>query len=127
MLGSGKLYWCFYDVLFVWMVYFQITPQPVFRIEVFFGNKNVKFQINSSEFFFLLRVCDVSCFGKYMYLLLQYLNYIVQVKCFTFAIGVLLVPKLFCALIWQGSTNLESIQIIKKPGGSLKDSFLDEG
>eukprot|EP00257_Ricinus_communis_P026020 XP_025013434.1 T-complex protein 1 subunit beta [Ricinus communis] len=28
---------------------------------------------------------------------------------------------------WQGSTNLESIQIIKKPGGSLKDSFLDEG
>ncbi|KAK6131362.1 hypothetical protein DH2020_034903 [Rehmannia glutinosa] len=26
-----------------------------------------------------------------------------------------------------GSTNLESIQIIKKPGGSLKDSFLDEG
>lgn len=27
----------------------------------------------------------------------------------------------------QGSTNLESIQIIKKPGGSLKDSFLDEG
>jgi len=28
---------------------------------------------------------------------------------------------------WQGSTNLESIQILKKPGGSLKDSFLDEG
>lgn len=28
---------------------------------------------------------------------------------------------------WQGSTNLEAIQIIKKPGGSLKDSFLDEG
>ncbi|KAJ6993395.1 T-complex protein 1 subunit beta-like [Populus alba x Populus x berolinensis] len=27
----------------------------------------------------------------------------------------------------QGSTNLEAIQIIKKPGGSLKDSFLDEG
>ncbi|RWW26858.1 hypothetical protein BHE74_00022004 [Ensete ventricosum] len=27
----------------------------------------------------------------------------------------------------QGSTNLESIQIIKKAGGSLKDSFLDEG
>ncbi|CAI0435003.1 unnamed protein product, partial [Linum tenue] len=27
----------------------------------------------------------------------------------------------------KGSTNLESIQIIKKPGGSLKDSFLDEG
>ncbi|CAN1297125.1 T-complex protein 1 subunit beta [Linum perenne] len=27
----------------------------------------------------------------------------------------------------QGSTNLESIQIIKKPGGSLMDSFLDEG
>ncbi|KAK1261565.1 T-complex protein 1 subunit alpha [Acorus gramineus] len=26
-----------------------------------------------------------------------------------------------------GSTNLESIQIIKKAGGSLKDSFLDEG
>jgi hypothetical protein len=28
---------------------------------------------------------------------------------------------------WQGSTNLESIQILKKPGGSLKDSFLGEG
>ena len=27
----------------------------------------------------------------------------------------------------QGSTNLEAIQIIKKAGGSLKDSFLDEG
>ncbi|KAI8013308.1 T-complex protein 1 subunit beta [Camellia lanceoleosa] len=27
----------------------------------------------------------------------------------------------------QGSTNLEAIKIIKKPGGSLKDSFLDEG
>ncbi|XP_078443964.1 TCP-1/cpn60 chaperonin family protein [Wolffia australiana] len=27
----------------------------------------------------------------------------------------------------KGSTNLESIQIIKKPGGSLSDSFLDEG
>ncbi|PIA50270.1 hypothetical protein AQUCO_01300780v1 [Aquilegia coerulea] len=27
----------------------------------------------------------------------------------------------------KGSTNLESIQIIKKPGGSLRDSFLDEG
>ena len=26
----------------------------------------------------------------------------------------------------KGSTNLESIQIIKKAGGSLKDSFLDE-
>ncbi|EXB88232.1 T-complex protein 1 subunit beta [Morus notabilis] len=27
----------------------------------------------------------------------------------------------------KGSTNLEAIQIIKKPGGSLKDSFLDDG
>eukprot|EP00245_Coleochaete_scutata_P007577 TRINITY_DN23037_c0_g1_i1.p1 TRINITY_DN23037_c0_g1~~TRINITY_DN23037_c0_g1_i1.p1 ORF type:complete len:572 (-),score=128.89 TRINITY_DN23037_c0_g1_i1:628-2217(-) len=27
----------------------------------------------------------------------------------------------------KGSTNLESIQIIKKAGGSLEDSFLDEG
>ncbi|XP_010266097.1 PREDICTED: T-complex protein 1 subunit beta-like isoform X3 [Nelumbo nucifera] len=27
----------------------------------------------------------------------------------------------------KGSTNLEAIQIIKKPGGSLKDSFIDEG
>ena len=27
----------------------------------------------------------------------------------------------------KGSTNLESIQIIKKARGSLKDSFLDEG
>ncbi|KAF8377747.1 hypothetical protein HHK36_031132 [Tetracentron sinense] len=27
----------------------------------------------------------------------------------------------------KGSTNLESIQIIKKPRGSLRDSFLDEG
>jgi T-complex protein 1 subunit beta len=27
----------------------------------------------------------------------------------------------------QGSTNLDSIQIIKKVGGSLKDSYLDEG
>ncbi|EAY91026.1 hypothetical protein OsI_12631 [Oryza sativa Indica Group] len=27
----------------------------------------------------------------------------------------------------KGSTNLEAIQILKKPGGSLKDSFLDEG
>ncbi|KAL8126389.1 T-complex protein 1 subunit beta [Apium graveolens] len=27
----------------------------------------------------------------------------------------------------KGSTNLESIHIIKKPGGSLKDSYLDEG
>lgn len=33
----------------------------------------------------------------------------------------------FTLLKLQGSTNLESIQIIKKPGGSLKDSFLDEG
>ncbi|KVH87626.1 Chaperone, tailless complex polypeptide 1 [Cynara cardunculus var. scolymus] len=29
--------------------------------------------------------------------------------------------------LYFGSTNLESIQIIKKAGGSLKDSFLDEG
>ncbi|RRT48787.1 hypothetical protein B296_00027026 [Ensete ventricosum] len=36
--------------------------------------------------------------------------------------------KLACILpTIQGSTNLESIQIIKKAGGSLKDSFLDEG
>lgn len=34
---------------------------------------------------------------------------------------------IFTLLKLQGSTNLESIQIIKKPGGSLKDSFLDEG
>lgn len=34
---------------------------------------------------------------------------------------------IFALLKLQGSTNLESIQIIKKPGGSLKDSFLDEG
>lgn len=34
---------------------------------------------------------------------------------------------IFTVLKLQGSTNLESIQIIKKPGGSLKDSFLDEG
>ncbi|KAJ4732950.1 T-complex protein 1 subunit beta [Rhynchospora pubera] len=27
----------------------------------------------------------------------------------------------------KGSTNLEAIQILKKPGGSLGDSFLDEG
>ncbi|EIE18505.1 T-complex protein 1 beta subunit [Coccomyxa subellipsoidea C-169] len=27
----------------------------------------------------------------------------------------------------KGSTNLEAIQIIKKPGGTLKESFLDEG
>ncbi|CAL5332063.1 unnamed protein product [Camellia sinensis] len=27
----------------------------------------------------------------------------------------------------MGSTNLEAIKIIKNPGGSLKDSFLDEG
>ncbi|KAM3320331.1 zinc finger BED domain-containing protein DAYSLEEPER-like [Capsicum chacoense] len=27
----------------------------------------------------------------------------------------------------KGRTNLEAVQIIKKPGGSLKDSFLDEG
>ncbi|WVZ71815.1 hypothetical protein U9M48_020351 [Paspalum notatum var. saurae] len=27
----------------------------------------------------------------------------------------------------KGSTNLEAIQILKKPGGSLRDSFLDEG
>jgi T-complex protein 1 subunit beta len=27
----------------------------------------------------------------------------------------------------EGSTNLEAIQILKKPGWSLKDSFLDEG
>jgi T-complex protein 1 subunit beta len=27
----------------------------------------------------------------------------------------------------KGSSNLEHIQIIKKPGGSLKDSFLAEG
>lgn len=27
----------------------------------------------------------------------------------------------------QGSTNMEAIQIIKKCGGALKDSFLDEG
>ena len=27
----------------------------------------------------------------------------------------------------NGSTNLDSIQIIKKPGGSIRDSFLDEG
>jgi T-complex protein 1 subunit beta len=27
----------------------------------------------------------------------------------------------------KGSTNLESIQIIKKPGGRMVDSYLDEG
>jgi len=27
----------------------------------------------------------------------------------------------------KGSTNLDSIQILKKPGGTIKDSFLDEG
>lgn len=27
----------------------------------------------------------------------------------------------------KGSTNLEAIQIIKKPGGALRDSYLDEG
>jgi T-complex protein 1 subunit beta len=27
----------------------------------------------------------------------------------------------------KGSTNLENIQIIKKPGGKLMDSYLDEG
>ena len=27
----------------------------------------------------------------------------------------------------KGSTNLEAIQILKKPGGTIKDSFLDEG
>lgn len=27
----------------------------------------------------------------------------------------------------QGSMNMEAIQIIKKCGGALKDSFLDEG
>lgn len=27
----------------------------------------------------------------------------------------------------KGSTNLDHIQIIKKPGGSLKDSYLEEG
>ncbi|KAI3425807.1 hypothetical protein D9Q98_007782 [Chlorella vulgaris] len=27
----------------------------------------------------------------------------------------------------KGSTNLDAIQIIKKPGGTIKDSFLDEG
>ncbi len=27
----------------------------------------------------------------------------------------------------KGSTNLESIQIIKKPGGKMEDSYLDEG
>ncbi|KHN21129.1 T-complex protein 1 subunit beta [Glycine soja] len=32
-----------------------------------------------------------------------------------------------CQFSILGSTNLESIQIIKKPGGSLMDSFLDEG
>lgn len=30
-------------------------------------------------------------------------------------------------LITQGSTNLENIQIIKKVGGKLTDSYLDEG
>jgi chaperonin GroEL (HSP60 family) len=43
----------------------------------------------------------------------------------------LLVKRLFdmrcTGHCWQGSTNLESIQILKKLGGSLKDSFLDEG
>lgn len=31
------------------------------------------------------------------------------------------------APILQGSTNLEHIQIIKKSGGRLEDSYLDEG
>jgi len=30
-------------------------------------------------------------------------------------------------LCYQGSTNLENIQIIKKPGGRLEDSYLDPG
>lgn len=30
-------------------------------------------------------------------------------------------------LVRQGSTNLEHIQIIKKVGGKLTDSYLDEG
>ncbi|CAL5384574.1 unnamed protein product [Camellia sinensis] len=34
----------------------------------------------------------------------------------------------FCLVNFKmGSTNLEAIKIIKNPGGSLKDSFLDEG
>jgi len=28
---------------------------------------------------------------------------------------------------YQGGTNLENIQIIKKPGGRLEDSYLDPG
>ncbi|XWS20881.1 hypothetical protein CRYUN_Cryun30bG0007000 [Craigia yunnanensis] len=32
-----------------------------------------------------------------------------------------------CGCCYEGSINLEAIQIIKKPGGSLKDSFLDDG
>lgn len=29
--------------------------------------------------------------------------------------------------MWQGSTDLDAIHIIKKVGGSLKDSYLEEG
>ena len=34
---------------------------------------------------------------------------------------------MFLTLDLQGSTNLEHIQIIKKVGGKLTDSYLDEG
>lgn len=38
---------------------------------------------------------------------------------------------LFCVapteVVAQGSTDLDHIQIIKKPGGQLTDSYLDEG
>ena len=32
-----------------------------------------------------------------------------------------------CVLYWQGSGNLDAIQVIKKLGGALEDSYLDEG
>lgn len=31
------------------------------------------------------------------------------------------------AVLFQGSGNLDAIQIIKKHGGGLRDSYLDEG
>ena len=37
------------------------------------------------------------------------------------------VLKLLFGLCFQGSGNLDAIQIIKKLGGNLVDSYLDEG
>ncbi|KAI3864187.1 hypothetical protein MKX03_019741, partial [Papaver bracteatum] len=55
----------------------------------------------------------------------KFMDYLMKIAMTTLSSKIISQDKEHFATL--GSTNLESIQVIKKPGGSLKDSFLDEG